>query len=80
MTTPVTGAAGAASEPKLPLTPDQQLSEQIVAELVEKGLILAEKKDSLGKKLSTGQMKAEDWRLLMAGTIRSQSQPEGGKP
>ena len=58
-------------------TPDQQLAERIMAELIDQGLILAEKRESVCKKLSTGQMKAEDWRLLMAETLRFKNPPGG---
>ena len=66
-------------------TQDQQLAEQIVAELIDQlpslsRLLPAEKRESVCKKLSTGQMKASDWRLLMAETLRSKNPPGGASP
>ena len=79
MTTPDTGEAAGPSEARVLLTPDQQLAEHIATELIENGLILAERRDSLCAKLSTGQMKPEDWRLLAVGAIRSKKEREGEK-
>ena len=61
-------------------TPDQYLAEQIVAELIGKGLLLAERRESVRKKLSMGQVKAEDWRLLMAEMLRSKIAQGGAAP
>jgi len=58
-------------------TSDQQLAEQIVAELIDQRLLLAEKREAVCKKLSTGQMKANDWRLLLAESLRFKN-PSGG--
>lgn len=79
MTTPDSGRAEPSSGTQVPLTPDQQLAEQIVTALADKGLILAEKQDAIRTKLSTGQMTSEDWRLLAIGAIRSAEKPEGAK-
>ena len=60
------------------MTPDRQLAERIVAELIGDGLLSAGKQESVCKKLSMGQMKADDWRRLMAETLRFKNPPSPG--
>ena len=45
--------------------PDDIVAEQIVTELREKRLISDSKLKDLTKKLSTGSLSSQDWRLLV---------------
>ena len=62
------------------VTPDRQLAERIVVELIDNGLLFPEKQEAVCKKLSMGQMKADDWRRLMAETLRFKNPPGGASP
>lgn len=61
------------------LTPDQQLAATISQELVTKGLVAEGKREVLATKLATGQMKAEDWRTLIAGSLHIDDALKGGE-
>jgi hypothetical protein len=51
--------------------PDMQLAGRISSELASKDLLPEAKKASLTRKIATGQMHAEDWRVLAAAKSRS---------
>ena len=65
--------------PSPELNPDQQLAATIAQELVTKGLVVDGKRSLLATKLATGQMKAEDWRTLMAASMKCESASKGGE-
>ena len=43
--------------------PSAKLAELAVDQLIQSGLIRAEKRDAVISKIAAGQMKGEDWRL-----------------
>lgn len=43
--------------------PSAKLAELTVDQLIQSGLIRAEKRDTVISKIAAGQMKGEDWRL-----------------
>lgn len=45
------------------LPPSELLSREVVDRLIEAGLFRAEKRDTLIAKITSGDMKGEDWRL-----------------
>lgn len=60
-------------------TPDQQLSARIVQQLLEKGFVADGKVNQIEMKIANGQMKAEDWRTLMAAAVVSTSSKKAGE-
>ena len=52
---------------------DQQLASKISDELVSKQFTTEAKKSTLATKIATGQMKAEDWRILADSSLRAVS-------
>lgn len=43
-------------------SPSKNLAAQIVTELIQSGLVRAEKKDSVVAKIAAGEMKGLDWK------------------
>lgn len=67
-------------EPSLPEpTPERELASRISQALVEKGLVVGSKQNALAVKLANGQLKAEDWRNLIAESILA-AEKSKGKP
>ena len=67
------------TDPSTPeLIPDQQLAATIVQELVTKGFVAEAKRIVFAAKLATGQMKAEDWRTLIAASLQVQGESKEG--
>ncbi len=52
-------------EQAVSLTPQEQLTEEIIGALIERGLIGKTKEQQTKKQFSTGQLKREDWSLLI---------------
>jgi hypothetical protein len=79
----MSASGGGASEANVnaqpALTPNQQLAQQITTALAVKGFVGDDKQQSFCAKLAAGQMKAEDWRTLIAGALRSAKPGEGAK-
>lgn len=65
--------------PSVEKTPDQQLSAKIVQQLQAKGFVADGKLDQVEKKIASGQMKAEDWRTLMAAALVSTNSMKAGE-
>lgn len=57
-------------------SPDEQLAQQIAAELVKHGFATDARRSSLEIKLATGQMTDEEWRVFVSEPVRSK--PEEG--
>lgn len=51
--------------PSAHTSPDEQVASNIVAALLEAGLIEATKRESVIAKLASGKMKAADWKGLL---------------
>jgi hypothetical protein len=45
------------------LSPTEVLSAEVVDRLLEAGLLRAEKRDDLIKKIASGSMRGDDWKL-----------------
>lgn len=65
--------------PSVEPTPDQQLSAKIVQQLRAKGFVADGKSDQVEMKIASGQMKAEDWRTLMASALVSPTSMKAGE-
>jgi ribosomal protein S1 len=50
-------------------TPSEVLAEKVVAGLVAKALVLSNDAKKLTVNISTGKLKAEDWRLVIEKAI-----------
>lgn len=50
-------------------TPTQQLADEITSALVDAGLIEAKRKNDLVKKITAGNIKSDDWSLLVERAI-----------
>ena len=60
-------------------TPDETVSENITAALLEKGLITAEDAKKLGAKLAGGGIKDSDWLTLLRMAIPKPKQATEGE-
>ena len=60
-------------------TPDRIVAERIISELREKRLVNDDQLEDLEKKLPTGKLSAEDWRLMAELTIAKAKEVESGK-
>ncbi len=60
-------------------TPDQIVTEKIIAELRAKQLIDEDRLEELEGKLSAGKLSAEDWRLMAELTIAKAKEVGSGK-
>lgn len=58
-----------------PETPAQALARQIVARLVDMGLLTAAEAARLQPKLAEGKLKAEDWRLAIELSTEHEVRP-----
>lgn len=58
------------------LPPQQQLAEDIAAALVDSGLVDAARKKQIGQQIAAGQLKREDWSLLVE--VAQKPGEEGG--
>lgn len=54
--------------------PDQQLAGIISAELISRQFTTEAKRDSVARKIATGQMNAEDWRIMAASSLQTDIQ------
>ncbi len=61
------------------ITPDQIVTEKIVAELRQKQLATQESTKELGEKLSVGNLSAEDWRLIAELALAKTGKSQNGK-
>ena len=59
--------------------PDDIVAEQIVIELREKRLISDSKLKDLTKKLSTGSLSSQDWRLLIELEVDTSTESSDGQ-
>lgn len=53
-------------------TPDQTVSESIVASLLENGLITEDDSKTLAGKIATGKISASEWSVLLKLAVRRQ--------
>ena len=61
------------------ITPDQAVTEKIVAELRQKQLTAQESAKELEEKLSAGNLSAEDWRLIAELALTKAGKLQNGK-
>lgn len=57
-------------------TPSEELSEIVVSQLVDSGLILEVDGKSAIREMSAGNLKGEDWRLLIEKAIDKKVEDE----
>ncbi len=60
-------------------TPDDIVAEQIVSELHEQQLVSEAKLKDLAKKLSTGTLSPQDWRLLVELEVDADTEVSDGQ-
>lgn len=53
-------------------SPDETLAAAICTKLSEDGLVSEGKEESVSAKVATGQMVAEDWRVMAAAAIKKE--------
>lgn len=61
-----------------PPTPPEQLATEIIAELIDKGLLDKSKQKQLQQKIASGTLKSEDWSLLIELGQKKIEQNGGG--
>lgn len=61
-------------------SPDEKVSEGIVAELRDRQLIATSRMDDLAKKLVAGSLTSADWRRIAEASLDEEQQAEDGQP
>ncbi len=61
------------SQTTINATPDEQVAKTISDELIEKNIVPTDRKDDFLSKLSSGNLKTDDWRIIIEAGIHTQS-------
>ena len=62
------------AEGEVEQSPEEQLANVIYTKLTDDNLASEDKRESVSAKIATGQMAAEDWRLLAAAAIKKEQE------
>ena len=55
------------------LSPDEQVAERIVAQLLAHGLVAPHQADALRRDLAAGELKAADWRQIAQDALNPET-------
>jgi len=61
------------------ITPQEELAREITDALIESKLIADGRREKLQKKIAAGEIKAEDWSLMIEIEIGQESDEDGGE-
>lgn len=64
---------------KIDQTPDELLAQEILADLRKKQLLSAKQFDELPGRLTSAQMKKEDWQLIVEIAVDAEKQRNNAK-